>query len=182
MILFCPFFAVTVCFVYDVQTVNDYVNVVAFNSAASVPRCARDGLLQATPENIAYLQDFVQKLSGNGQTDMYRAFDAAFDLFETTGERTADCQRALLFLTDGQPTNVEDHEELIRTRNANLNAHIFTYALGSGAIEQKSIACDNEGVYTSIEDGGNLRGKMSSYYQLFALSAPDSIFWTRTIS
>ena len=44
--------------------------------------------------------------------------------------------------------------------------------------EIKTIACENAGVYTSIEDGGDLRGKMSSYYHLFALQAREDVFWT----
>lgn len=94
-----------------------------------------------------------------------------------TQTASSDCRKAILFLTDGEPTNENDHEEMIRERNAKHNAHIFTYALGDGATTQDDIACDNQGMYTDISDGGNLRGKMAGYYQLFALSAVRRIFW-----
>ena len=96
--------------------------------------------MQATPENIDYLKSEVNSLTASGATDMYRAFDLAFDvLAKTDPERSAQCETGILFLTDGQPSNVEDHIELIRNRNQGVNAHIFTYALGSGAIVQDDI-------------------------------------------
>jgi hypothetical protein len=111
-------------------------------------------------------------LAGNNDTCTPFAAKSA------AGQGSSDCRKAILFLTDGEPTNENDHEEMIRQRNTKHGAHIFTYALGSGATAQDGIACDNNGMYTSIVDGGNLRGKMAGYYQLFALSSVRTTFWT----
>ena len=161
-------------------TVQDHVNVVTFSTTARTFDCAGDSLLPADPANIEYLKTEVENLKETGQTNFYAAFDLAFSLLENSKNtgRTSDCRRAILFLTDGEPSNSEDHVALIESRNAELQANIFTYALGSGAKTQDEIACANQGAYTNIEDGGNLRGKMSSYYQLFAIGADRRPFWT----
>ena len=48
-------------------TVIDRVNVVTFNTVSETFRCAKDGLLRATPDNIRYLQEQVDALRPGGQ-------------------------------------------------------------------------------------------------------------------
>jgi voltage-dependent calcium channel alpha-2/delta-3 len=163
-------------------TINDYVNVVVFSSGAQTFRCASDTLLPADAGTIAYMQREIDGLRATGSTDFYKAFDVAFQTLERTkragGGSGCDSNRVILFLTDGKPTNTEDHMALIAEKNRDANVAIFTYALGANAAVQKDIACDNKGAYTFIEDGGNLRTKMQSYYQVFGATANANIFWT----
>lgn len=163
-------------------TINDYVNVVTFSTAASTFRCASDTMLPADAGTIAYLQTEIQALRASGSTDFYKAFQLAFDVIDRTKRAGAGSgcasNRVILFLTDGEPSNSEDHMALIAERNRDAGVAIFTYALGSNAKTQRDIACRNKGAYTFIEDGGNLRTKMQSYYQVFGATAAANIFWT----
>lgn len=66
----------------------------------------------------------------------------------------------------------------VASRNAAHNAYIFTYSLGADADAAitihgipnyaKQIACENNGMWEAIPDGGDLPGKMSGYYQFLA--------------
>lgn len=51
-----------------------------------------------------------------------------------------------------------------------MDARIFTFTLGSSvnANIPKSVACQNKGIYKQIPDGGDLRTRMTEYYQYFA--------------
>jgi voltage-dependent calcium channel alpha-2/delta-3 len=163
-------------------TVNDYVNVVTFSSDANTFECMANTMLPADPGTIAYLTERITALRAAGATDFYKAFTLGFDVLDrskrvgaTTG---CDGSRTILFLTDGVPSNTEDHLALIAERNRDSKVTIFTYALGASARVQDDIACQHNGAYTFINDGGNLRTKMQSYYKVFGATANRELFWT----
>ena len=65
----------------------------------------------------------------------------------------------------------------MHTRN-HKNAIIFAYTLGS--IAGVSLLCESQGVYSHIEDGGNLRQQLSQYYDYFAflrVSGSNNVIW-----
>ena len=111
-------------------------------------------------------------------TNYEAAFDKAFDLFESieTTEKSSNCHRAILFLSDGEPSvgdGSKTGDDLYRhiTEKNILNATIFTYALGANADEEalKNIACNSGGIYAKIPDNGDLVEQMSAYYKLYAI-------------
>ena len=52
---------------------------------------------------------------------------------------------------------------------------VFTYSLGFQAdhATTKAIACNTGGLWTSIDDGGDLLSAMSGYYRLFSIGLGD---------
>ena len=70
-------------------------------------------------------------------TNFEAAFDKAYDLFQSskTTEISSNCHRAILFLSDGEPTIGKTGTGLctnIAEKNT-FNATIFSYALGESA-------------------------------------------------
>lgn len=187
--------------VLDTLTNNDFVSVVAFSSPTSeVPlqRYPARGLSQGTRENVELVRAFVDGLVPLGGTDFAIAFKAAFDALDEAAEdeRMTPCLTTILFMTDGvvdDPDVVSRTMELIAERNggggdgeANGNAlrspaFIFTYSLGAGADEtnMKRIACENRGIWSKIEENGDLRTQMLEYYTFVAqgMDVPD-VVWT----
>eukprot|EP00485_Elphidium_margaritaceum_P006577 CAMPEP_0202689004 /NCGR_PEP_ID=MMETSP1385-20130828/4377_1 /ASSEMBLY_ACC=CAM_ASM_000861 /TAXON_ID=933848 /ORGANISM="Elphidium margaritaceum" /LENGTH=1091 /DNA_ID=CAMNT_0049344079 /DNA_START=25 /DNA_END=3300 /DNA_ORIENTATION=- len=144
---------------------SSYVSVIAFNSVVQLS-CFEYELVPATQRNVAELISFVDGLFANGGTNFEAPFTAAFDILDN-GARS--CQTSILFLTDGEADDVSD---LITARNnADINAVIFSYTLGSGAIPTvpEKVAELTDGIYTHIEDGdSSLATVMSSYYIYYA--------------
>lgn len=168
--------------VIETLTNVDYATVVLFSDTAEqllIPDQSPGSLLRASYDNITALSQAVREISANpvGGTNYEAAFLKAFDILDlnSNGLNSANCSTALLFLTDGFPNKGSTSQdfliELVRERNVNHNAIIFTYTLGSnsGAALARGIACETNGVYTHINDGGRLREQLSLYYDYFAL-------------
>jgi hypothetical protein len=47
---------------------------------------------------------------------------------------------------------------------------MFTYSLGDGAARDipKQMACDGKGIWSAVNDNGNIRGQMSHFYDYFS--------------
>ena len=173
-------------YVINTLSVSDYVSVVTFNSNAgsltksllkNVRAVERDALLQ-----------LIDQLTAGGGTNFYSGFKMAFDTIRQsveTYELSAGCQRAILFLTDGENNEGLGANDLMTfifnetqyyTKTGRRPPVIFTYSFGSGADETlpKRIACETNGVWSRISDGGNLAGAMTAYYKYFAFGLSDS--------
>ena len=73
--------------------------------------------------------------------------------------------------TDGKPDDwSEDDFRSVREASAELDVHLLTYALGSGAAfdRVKRLACENKGIAQKVEDAQDdrLANAMASYYQM----------------
>ena len=86
-----------------------------------------------------------------------------------TEKRTSACNRAIMFLTDGQASFGAGDYEFVREESKLNSVALLTYAIGSGADEEvtKALACENRGVFYKVADGGDLGGIMSKYLCLF---------------
>lgn len=168
--------------VLDTLSVGDHVGIIAFSGNADA--LGQDYLVIANEDNKAKLKAAVMDLTPKGETNYLAAFDRAFYMIDrsTKLEYTSDCHSAILFLTDGEmtsPDNTTKNEviNLIETRQNELGIYpyIFLYGLGAGAekgkaaADLKSMACELGGMWSYIEDGGNLAAAMANYYKLFAL-------------
>ena len=151
----------------------DYANVVLFAGEAEV-LWGGDRLYQATSETVSDMRDEI-KTKGSGGTMSFQAgFEKAFDLLDNSAEYTSNCQKAILFLTDGVDTSGYTEQEildLIEVRNQAHNAVIFTYSMGMNSDDQvpKSIACANKGIWQSVKDDELILSQMSGYYTYFSL-------------
>ncbi|CAN0267796.1 unnamed protein product, partial [Hapterophycus canaliculatus] len=88
-------------------------------------------------------------------------------------EASSNCTTAILLLTDGEITEglgVDDSSDLstfVRDRNADIEAQLFTFALGPQADNDtlKTIACESGGIFQAIPDQGSLSTAMAFCYR-----------------
>eukprot|EP00913_Durusdinium_trenchii_P018632 g17510.t1 len=114
--------------------------------------------------------------AASGGTNFKAALEAAFDVISrsvSSGD-TSMCQKAILFLTDGE-AEFSDGDFAWRLPfalrlEAIASVAVFTYALGSGADATitKRLACENKGIFYQLQDGVDLSKVMSRYYEYFA--------------
>jgi len=166
----------------------DYVNVITFASTAQIIGSS-SYLIQAKIDVITELTQIINSVGISGSTNYESAFKLAFDLITRSSllEYSTNCQKAILFLTDGDITEgVKGSDLLALIKQLNTyNATIFMYTLGSavsdtGKAECKAIACATNGLYTSIPDGGDLVSAMGYYYKYYATLREvtgDVVFW-----
>ena len=184
--------------IVDTLTAADSFAVIAFNT--STYQLGNTNLLiVANSANKERLKAEIYKLEPDGITNFRAAFMTAFDAIDKSleNEELTPGPIAILFMTDGKigenmtpdEKEVETKEviDLIKERTKQLsdkgkNVTIFTYSLGGEADRTvtKTIACDTGGIWTPVEDCGNLVGKMSSYYKLFALGNQNAVTWVDT--
>ena len=173
--------------VVNTLTNADSVGIVLFSDKAKqllLHTQPSGQLVKATYANLTALQKELQNLVIDpfGGTNFEAAFNQAFDILDVA---EIECNSAILFLTDGYPNKGITSEylltSLVHTRN-HKSTIIFAYTLGSiaGASLLRGIACESQGVYSHIEDGGNLRHQLSQYYDYFALlrvSGSKNVTW-----
>ena len=166
--------------IIDSLILFDYVGVVVFSNDASP---LQPHLLQGTRENLDKLISGVNELKAGGGTNYEAAFTSAFEMINRSllrGE-IATCNTAILFVTDGIPTVGERDEERllskILTMGKELNAVnngtpvFFTFVLGTSVRIDlpKRLACESDGFYANISDGGDLLKAMRSYSDYFSI-------------
>ena len=90
--------------VINTLTIGDHFSVVLFSDTAETLGFPR--LERAKQENKEAVLNALDQSIYTGRTNYEAAFDKAFDLFEysETTEISSNCHRAILFLSDGEPT------------------------------------------------------------------------------
>jgi uncharacterized protein YegL len=185
--------------IVDTLTAADSFAVIAFNTSA-YQLGGTHLLIEANSVNKDRLKAEIHQLEADGDTNFRAAFTTAFDAIDKSlgDEGTlATGPIAILFMTDGKigelMTDTQREEEttkvidLVNNRTEKLSkmspdVTIFTYSLGKEADHNvtKTIACNTRGIWSPVEDCGNLVGKMSSYYKLFALGNQNAVTWVDT--
>ena len=187
--------------VVNTLTVSDRIAIIPFSTTAKEPITTASGaMFAATQENKNILLAAIDQLHANGRTNIYDAFETAFDVLDQSArdEYTVNCHTAILFLTDGEmtePDNVteDDVVELVRTRLENTQRQwldkpilLFTYSVSESQQQEEQVhqlpsklACATEwGVWSKVTADANIVDSLSSYYRLFALglgSAPKNV-------
>jgi uncharacterized protein YegL len=174
-------------YVINTLSVADYVSVVTFNTEAS---SLTNSLLQRVrTTDISTLLNKITNLTPGGSTNFYSGFKVAFDTLRKSidqYELTAGCQRAIIFLTDGENNGSVQGDQLITyikneigyyTTSGKRAPAIFTLSFGTNADEAlpKRIACETNGIWSRISDGGNLAEAMTAYYKYFAFGLGDQV-------
>ncbi|KAL3827394.1 hypothetical protein ACHAXA_003128 [Cyclostephanos tholiformis] len=160
------------------------------------------GLIPANKNNQDKMINAIDDLEPDGITNFTNAFEAAFDVLEYSirNEMSSNGNIAILFMSDGRITELPNNREektaetdriigLVNDRTQQLAAIdrktiLFTYSVGDASSLDvgKRIACDTGGIWTPVDNYGEIEGKMSSYYKLFALGlggqeSRDDIVW-----
>lgn len=158
--------------ILDTLSWKDFTTVILFNGA--IHAVFSDLLQPVTDALRTNIQTWVDSCFdwSSGGTNFVAAIDHAFTVIENSvaAAQTSMCQKAILFLTDGQATYTEDNFQTTRQKALRFDTILFTYALGSGADTgvTKRLACENKGVFYSVPDNSDLATIMAQYYDYFA--------------
>ena len=170
--------------VIDGLSANDRLALIFFSDVAFTCTSIGDKMLHLTPENRKLFKKCILNITPFGQTNFENAFNLAFKLFDYDKVNNQTCNNVIIFLTDGEKTSGAAPEELIREKNKEFGAKIFTFSLGGEADVEtaKKIACENGGLWKQIEDGNfnYLRTQMASYYEYlsYRYGENDAIVWS----
>eukprot|EP01083_Nonionella_stella_P281407 957495_1 len=186
--------------VLSTLNLGDYFGVVAFGTGARF--VTNPHMMPATMESIEHAQQAVDALSPYGSSDMLTGFEYAFDMLEnsiaSTANRTSNCKRIIMVMTESD-SSIEENVEIensaeilqtIATRNtAGINAAIFAYTFGSVEPETTNetvllhnITCEHRGIFQQIGRGGDadsLRNQMNTYFEYlsFGLEETQPVTW-----
>lgn len=172
--------------ILDTLSVNDFVNVFSFNDTIrSIIDCSidptipnsnpmLDTFVQATSANIYDLKQALNDIKPSGQTDLAEALKHAFDVFEKTRKKGANCNQVIMLITDGMEYN-DTIQTIFREHNwqkGNL-ARVFSFLIGEMIPENdyeqvKSMACENRGYYVQIDTKTETREQVLKYIPVMA--------------
>lgn len=157
--------------VIDTLEWKDYATIILFNNAISAQYSQQ--LVPMFDEERTKAKTWLNSQSWEmGGTNFKTALDAAFNAISrsVSAGTTSMCQKAILFLTDGQADFTESDFASIQSRSQEFSVALFTYALGSGADTTitRRLACENSGIFYPLADGADLSTAMSKYYEYFA--------------
>lgn len=102
---------------------TDTFNIVVFNIA---PRNFADQPVVASGENRERAIEFLKALDGKGGTDIIPALERAFTM------QVPDARNAVVLLSDGQATDIDDHSAFMNALRRRKNeSRIFSFGIGN---------------------------------------------------
>ena len=168
--------------ILDTFTFADFVSVVTFSDEADTV-LKGPSHVRGQRESLNLLKEALKEEIPVGRTNFSAAFDAAFpELWEGCDEeptQCSNCEKIILFLTDGQDTSGDDRESIKPSQMAikieklqqtlmektGKRASIFTYSMSNEADDgiPRQIACANNGAWAFIGPDTNVLDSLNSY-------------------
>ena len=144
--------------ILDTLTPNDFFNVIQFNDTIEyMDNCTEKMLVQATSFNVLHMKLALDSIIPRGQSDLAEALYEAFALLEKNKRATANCNQALVLITDGMEYN-KTIQKIFKTHNweKGNKVRVFSYLVGEqiSEVEYKQVemmACENRGFYTKVD-------------------------------
>lgn len=147
----------------DLLKPDSYFNIMSFGSDYSA---MFSNSVITSKENITKAKMLLQTYSANmGGTEIYGCLGALFtnSIKKFTNSVTtltipANCERVVVFLTDGQIDNLDSVYSLINNNNKNSNIRIFSIGIGNDASREliKKIADITSGISQMVVDSANI--------------------------
>ena len=183
--------------ILDTFTFADFVSVVTFSDEADTI-LKSPSHVRGQAENVNLLKQALRDEIPIGRTNFSAAFEAAFpQLWEGCDKEPAqcsNCEKIILFLTDGIDSSGENKESIKPTQMAikietlqqtlmektGKRATIFTYSMSDDADDgiPRQIACANNGAWAFIGPDTNILDSLNSYYLYEAAKRrTESPFW-----
>ena len=140
---------------------TDRFNVIAFSTTTEP---FRDGLVEATPENLEAALAYIDKLEAGGGTDINSALTQALSQPVTEGR-----PHTVLFLTDGRPTvGVTDIAQILKNVQAANTSRSRTFVFGVGDDVNTHLldrlAGENGGLSEYVRPKEDIEVKVSSLF------------------
>ena len=150
-------------------SITDFVNVVTFSDSAA-PLWTETGLVRGRKQNVDTLRERMNDEFPEGKTNFTAAFSTAFRILAENcndePKSCSNCQKIILFLTDGKDTSEEGAESVRPSKMAALiddyqqtlknatgsQASIFTFSFTDKADDAipRQLACTNDGAWSFI--------------------------------
>ncbi|CAE8654690.1 unnamed protein product, partial [Polarella glacialis] len=150
---------------------KDFATIILFNRG--IAAVYSDVLVPVTNTNRECMLKWLDEQEWmSGGTNFRVPIEKVFAVIEAsvTAGKTSTCQRAVMFLTDGEAEFDEADFLQAQQMSSEWDTVWFTYALGSGAntVVTKRLACDNKGIFYPVSDTADLTQIMAAYYAYFA--------------
>lgn len=153
---------------FCLQNLNagDRFQIVRFSTEAET---LFDELRDASKDNIAKAQDFVQSLKPIGGTAIEDALACAARTFTDQGKTNPARPFVVIFLTDGQPTIGETNEDALLKKSsvlAGANCRVFSFGIGTDVNTHllDRIAGETKAFSQYVLPNEDLEVKLSSFY------------------
>ncbi|CAE8642915.1 unnamed protein product [Polarella glacialis] len=151
---------------------KDFATIILFNH--DISSVYSDVLVPVTNTNRESMLKWLGEQNWMlGSTNFKLPIEKVFTVIEAsvTAGKTSTCQRAVMFLTDGEADFDEADYLLAQQKSSEWDIAWFTYALGTGAKKEvtKRLACDNKGIFYPVPDTADLTEIMAAYYAYFAV-------------
>ena len=155
--------------VLDTLSWKDEAMIITFNSDVAGISTSGGGLVTMSEAEIKAQKKWAQiNVVAGGGTNFVAPIRKALDVLDKNTDES--CQNIVLFLTDGEASFEQRDYDFVSSQKAKIQVTIFSYALGNGANREvgQKVSELSGGQFNYIEDGGDLKGAMSSYYTFFA--------------
>lgn len=161
--------------ILDTLTANDFVNIFTFSDEIDdIITCFGEQLVQANSANIRVIKEKLHKIETNELANfsaaMTKAFETLNNFRDTFGG--ANCNQAIMLISDGLPIPVDDIFELYNWRDKPfIPVRVFTYLIGREVPDVtniKKMACDNRGYYVHLSTHAEVREQVLEYIPVMA--------------
>ena len=161
---------------------KDSFNIIAFDSNTEL---LFPSTYMAFEENINKAKDFIDDLTADGGTEMYRPLNSALTM-NKNAEQTEKAIRQIVFITDGAVANEFELMQLLSTaQNSAKNTiqkNFRLYTVGIGAAPNgyfmKKAAQFGRGSYVFIQSQNEVQGKMNNFMEKISQPAISNITLT----
>ncbi len=142
---------------------NDSFNIIAFDNETELLFPVTH---MASADNISTAQQFINNLSANGGTEMYRPLSNAL-MMKKDKTQSAKAIRQIVFITDGAVANEFELMQLLNNAQENFRLNFRLYTVGIGAAPNgyfmKKAAQFGRGSYVFIQNNREVQRKMSHF-------------------
>ena len=142
---------------------NDSFNIIAFDNDTELLFPVTH---MASAHNISTAQQFIDGLSADGGTEMYRPLSNAL-MMKKDKAQSAKAIRQIVFITDGAVANEFELMQLLNNAQENFRLNFRLYTVGIGAAPNgyfmKKAAQFGRGSYVFIQNKSEVQRKMSHF-------------------
>jgi Ca-activated chloride channel family protein len=138
---------------------KDSFNIIAFDDATELLFA---NTKMASGYNIQKAQDFIDDLSADGGTEMYRPFSNALIMKKNENQSTKAI-RQIVFITDGAVTNELELMQLLSSANGDFRLYTVGIGAASNGYFMKKAAQFGRGSYVFIQNQSEVKQKMTDF-------------------
>lgn len=138
---------------------NDSFNIIAFDHETELLFPVTH---MASAHNISKAQQFIDDLSANGGTEMYRPLSNALMMIKDKAQ-SAKAIRQIVFITDGAVANEFELMQLLNTAQGDFRLYTVGIGAAPNGYFMKKVAQFGRGSYVFIQNKSEVQRKMSHF-------------------